>query len=143
MLHIVRQAQPGVLTLLVNRHLRLREPGIGKGADRHGDDPGTPSASQHTVAPQSPQKRNRATLPLSPACAYSLLGPSIVTASDGNRACAANTLPVRFWQARQWQMETRTGSPRVWTTRFPQRQVALRVVMNFASSVVPLVRLGE
>jgi hypothetical protein len=69
-------------------------------------------------------------LPLSPAWAYSLLCPSIVTASSGNRACMPNTLPVRFWQARQWQMDTRTGSPRVWMMRFPQRQVAWRLVME-------------
>jgi hypothetical protein len=31
---------------------------------------------------------------------------------------------VRFWHARQWQIETRTGSPRVRTTSFPQLHVA-------------------
>src|SRR4030095_4324090 len=34
----------------------------------------------------------------------------MATELAGNRACAANTLPVLRWQARQWQTETRTGS---------------------------------
>lgn len=44
MLDVVRQAQPGVLTLLINRYLRLGEPGIGKSSDRHGDE------SRHPVS---------------------------------------------------------------------------------------------
>jgi hypothetical protein len=37
--------------------------------------------------------------------------PSIDTLSSGNRALKLNALPVRRLQARQWQTETRTGSP--------------------------------
>ena len=37
--------------------------------------------------------------------------PSTRTRVGRERACAPNTLPVRRWQARQWQMEETTGSP--------------------------------
>ena len=40
------------------------------------------------------------------------VSPSMVTASRGYRAWAPKALPVRRWQARQWQTEIRTGSPR-------------------------------
>ena len=40
--------------------------------------------------------------------------PSIVTCSAGQRAWTANALPERFWQSRQWQTDTRTGSPVTW-----------------------------
>jgi hypothetical protein len=41
----------------------------------------------------------------------------------------AKTLPVRCWQARQWQMETRAGSPSQWILSWPQEQVAVRVMV--------------
>jgi hypothetical protein len=37
--------------------------------------------------------------------------PSISTHWAGQRACAEKALPVRFWHARQWQTDMRTGSP--------------------------------
>jgi hypothetical protein len=37
--------------------------------------------------------------------------PSIETSFSANRALKLNALPVRRLQARQWQTETRTGSP--------------------------------
>ena len=50
--------------------------------------------------------------------------------SEGaNRACAPKTLPVRRWQARQWQTETRTGSPVTSALSRPQLQEAIRVLM--------------
>ena len=42
---------------------------------------------------------------------YSFARPEICTRSAGNRAWIPNALPVRRWQARQWQMLIRTGSP--------------------------------
>ena len=54
--------------------------------------------------------------------------PSIVTCAEGQRACTANALPERFWQLRQWQTETRTGSPVAVAVSWPQRQEAVRVV---------------
>src|SRR5262249_18599227 len=38
-----------------------------------------------------------------------------------------NALPVRRWQARQWQTETRTGSPSVHSRSCPQLHEASRV----------------
>jgi hypothetical protein len=35
----------------------------------------------------------------------------MATRSAGHRAWVANALPERFWQSRQWQTDTRTGSP--------------------------------
>jgi hypothetical protein len=40
---------------------------------------------------------------------YSLKRPTTSTRLAGKRACMANALPVRRWQARQWQIEIRTG----------------------------------
>jgi len=37
-------------------------------------------------------------------------------------------LPVRFWQARQWQSATLWGSPAQTTRRLPQEHVAIRVM---------------
>jgi hypothetical protein len=67
--------------------------------------------------------------PLSPSRVKVVDGPSIATCSRGNRACAPKTLPVRFWQALQWQMDIRTGSPTQVTLSFPQLHDALRVAM--------------
>src|SRR3546814_20179785 len=44
MLHLVRQAQPGMSTALIDRHLRRRKIRVRKRADRHGD------KSRHPVA---------------------------------------------------------------------------------------------
>jgi hypothetical protein len=54
-------------------------------------------------------------------------GPVTVTESAGKRAWAPKTLPVRRWQARQWQTETRTGSAVVTAESWPQEQEAVRV----------------
>lgn len=50
----------------------------------------------------------------SPIRTYSDEVPESDTFSRRNRACWPKTLPVLRWQARQWQMETRTGSPTTW-----------------------------
>jgi hypothetical protein len=53
-----------------------------------------------------------------------------------------NALPVRRWQARQWQTETRTGSPSTSARSWPQLHTASRVaiahrvdVLEYDSSV--------
>jgi hypothetical protein len=53
----------------------------------------------------------------------------MLTLSRGKRACAPNVLPVLFWQARQWHIETRTGSPSQVALSWPQLQEATRVVI--------------
>jgi hypothetical protein len=53
----------------------------------------------------------------------------MATELAGNRACAANTLPVLRWQARQWHTEIRIGSADVLAVSWPQEQLAIRVVM--------------
>jgi hypothetical protein len=72
----------------------------------------------------------------SPARDQVELSPSTATASVGKRACAPKTLPVRRWQARQWQMDTRTGSAVVVTVSCPQEQAAVRSVMLHISHAV-------
>lgn len=51
------------------------------------------------------------------------------TFSAGNRAWALKTLPVRRWQARQWHIEMRTGSPSVESRSCSQLQAAFRVTV--------------
>jgi hypothetical protein len=68
-------------------------------------------------------------LPLSAVRTHCLDRPSIFTWSAGQRACAEKALPVRFWHARQWQTDTRTGSPVTLTLSCPQRQEAVRFVI--------------
>src|SRR5437763_7927366 len=51
------------------------------------------------------------------------------TRSSGNRACMPKALPVRRWQAWQWHIEIRTGSPSAATRSWPQLQAASRVSM--------------
>src|SRR5262245_8073511 len=41
-----------------------------------------------------------------------------------------NALPVRRWQARQWQMETTNGSPSTSRRSCPQWQAAMRVTIR-------------
>jgi hypothetical protein len=41
--------------------------------------------------------------------------PLTFTCPALNPACIPNALPVRRWQARQWQIETTNGSPVVTT----------------------------
>jgi hypothetical protein len=67
---------------------------------------------QQTVAPQFGQKWKVAALPLSAVLEKREALPEMVRISSLlNRACVPNTLPVRCWQHRQWQIETRTGPP--------------------------------
>ena len=54
----------------------------------------------------------------------------MATDPAGNRACAANTLPVLRWQSRQWQTETPTGAPDVVAVSWPQAQLAVRFVSS-------------
>src|SRR5215211_7587256 len=56
--------------------------------------------------------------------------PSIVTCSASNRAWTPKTLPVRRWQARQWQIETRTGSPSTVSRSCSQLHAACRVLTS-------------
>jgi hypothetical protein len=56
--------------------------------------------------------------------------PSVVTCSASNRACTPNALPVRRWQARQWQIETRTGSPSTVSRSCSQLHAACRVITS-------------
>jgi hypothetical protein len=58
--------------------------------------------------------------------AYVRDAPPTTTLRSGNRACAPKALPVRRWQARQWQTDTRTGSPLTTAVRRPQLHEAAR-----------------
>ena len=69
-------------------------------------------------------------LPLSAVRTQVFVSPSMLICSSGQRAYTAKALPERCWQAKQWQTETRTGSPVQVTVSWPQRQEAVRVVMT-------------
>jgi len=58
---------------------------------------------------------------------YCREAPSVVTCSASNRAWTPKTLPVRRWQARRWQIETRTGSPSTVSRSCSQLHAACRV----------------
>jgi hypothetical protein len=90
------------------------------------------------VAPHVAQKLNVAPAPLSPSRLQCDAAPSIVTAARGKRACVANTLPVRFWQSRQWQMDTRSGAPAQVMRSCPQLHDATRLVMAVAPIEWPM-----
>jgi hypothetical protein len=106
----VGQADPRVHAVLPHRDARRREARIGEGADRHRDVLLVgPEVDGRTTARA---EEERALLLVSEIRTNSVASPSIRTCSRGRRAaCTANTLPVRCWQARQWQIETLTGSP--------------------------------
>ena len=85
---------------------------------------------KYTVAPQLGQKWNVACPPESPARVNAVDAPWIVTRSAAQRACWPKGLPVRRWQAVQWQSETRIGSPSQVIASLPQLHSARRVVMR-------------
>src|ERR671931_264589 len=90
---------------------------------------GTAASVQKTVAPQSGQKRNVRSSPSSEMRTYSVERPATRTRSAGNRAWIPNALPVRRWQARQWHMEIRIGSPSAVRVSCPQLQEASRTLV--------------
>src|SRR5919197_64707 len=90
---------------------------------------GTAASVQKTVAPQSGQKRNVRSSPSSEIRTYSVERPATRTRSAGNRAWIPNALPVRRWQARQWHMEIRIGSPSAVSVSCPQLQEASRTLV--------------
>jgi hypothetical protein len=63
----------------------------------------SPFSESCTVAPQSGQKLKVKVQPSSPTRTNCLDSPLMTTLWMPNLACAEKTLPVRRWQARQWQ----------------------------------------
>src|SRR5439155_16744724 len=61
---------------------------------------------------------------------YCREAPSVVTCSASNRAWTPKTLPVRRCQARQWQIETRTGSPSTVSRSCSQLHSACRMLTS-------------
>src|SRR4051812_49029842 len=116
-----------MLAVLVDGEPRRREIGIGEGAQRDGDH------ARHGVELIGD---GRAALGAEPvgdapaAVADAHEGLGLAAERDLRlrpRAWAAKALPVRRWQARQWQTETRTGSPSQLARTAPQRHSARRV----------------
>src|SRR5438046_1009692 len=99
--------------------------------------PGTASSSHQTVDPHWGQKWKARLFPLSPVRRKIDDEPETVTAARGKRALALNTLPVRFWHARQWQIETRTGSPSHATESWRQAQVAVLIMTGSLCNSCP------
>lgn len=96
---------------------------------------GEPLNRQWTVEPQTGQKLKVTVLPLSAEREYWVDRPWIsVTWARSKRACAPKTLPVRRWQALQWQIEMRTGSPAHVSRSCPQLQDACRFLIPLSPS---------
>jgi hypothetical protein len=74
---------------------------------------------------------------------YSVESPLRTTPDRLNLACAPKTLPVRRWQARQWQIETRTGSSRVVNVNWPQLQEAVLVFIRHFNRRVAAQATGQ
>src|SRR5665213_1187298 len=69
----------------------------------------------------------RSPAPSSPTRTNCFDDPVMTTEVAWNRAWAPKTLPVRRWQARQWQTETRMGSVEVTAESWPHEQEAVRI----------------
>jgi len=54
----------------------------------------------------------------------------MTSCSRRKRAWTPKALPVRCWQARQWHIETRSGSPVQSMVSWPQQQDARRLVIG-------------
>jgi hypothetical protein len=59
-----------------------------------------------------------------------LASPNISTCARGKVAFREKALPVRRLQSRQWQIETRTGSPPHRASIAPHMHVAIRMTAN-------------
>src|SRR5689334_3050156 len=104
---------------------------------------GSDGTSQCKVEPHSGQNLKRSVAPRSVRRANSLDLPSIATIDLRLKyALSLKTLPVRRWHCRQWQVETRDGSPLTLIRNWPQQQSAVRSINHlfFWSSLV-VVRL--
>ena len=86
---------------------------------------------KYTSSAHSGQKWKVVRLPLAPVTVQGFDWPSIVTLSDAaNAPATAKALPERFLQLRQWQTDTRTGSPATVSLSWPQRHEAVRMVTS-------------
>ena len=125
-------ARPAVASLLIDGSGRCREIGIGKGAQGNRDQAG--------ILVEGVEERRTADRAEAEACVGALVadprpvppGAATVTRTSGKRACTANALPERCWQARQCQADTRTGSPVQRAVSEPQGQEAVWIVMASA-----------
>src|SRR3546814_10765581 len=70
-------------------------------------------ARYQTPEPPVPQKKKSAVLPLAPVYChiFAFSSPLMRTCPAGKRTCAAKALPLRALHSRQWQNDTRIGSP--------------------------------
>src|SRR5262249_59171371 len=84
--------------------------------------PGRVPGSSDIDEPHSGQKCLRIGLPLPPMLLNVLNVPSMVSASLGTRTNAAKTLPVNFWQSRQWHTVALVGSASAVKRTAPHRQ---------------------
>ena len=105
-----------VSTRLIDRHSLLWKIRTDKGTDRHSNEsrPGATLTEQGLAAPDAKMESD-VWVALTDPDIY-LTYSVIVTASDASQTWVLNNPPARFWYAKQWQLETRTDSPRAWKT---------------------------
>ena len=120
-----------MLPLLPDRPRRRREGRIRERAyrDGHNSRRGLRGVEDGRAAVRT-EVEEGAVVPSSETRMYCREAPSVVTRSASNRAWTPKTLPVRRWQARQWQIETRTGSPSTVSRSCPQLHAACRVLTS-------------
>jgi hypothetical protein len=124
---VVWKPQPRMCPLLPDRPRRRREVRIRERAYRGGHDSrrGLRGVEDGRAAVRT--EAEEGAFPSSETRMYCREAPSIVTWSASNRAWTPKTLPVRRWQARQWQIETRTGSPSTGSGSCSQLHAGCRV----------------
>jgi hypothetical protein len=108
---LVGHRHPAVHPFLVHREAGTGEGRVREGADRDAD--------EFVLSHEAVEHRGAAVRAEGEAALSACIARAGVVAPRagrgdrflGKRACTPNTLPVRRWQARQWQTDTRIGSP--------------------------------
>src|SRR5205085_4409765 len=91
--------------------------------------------------PHSGQNSRTIGFPLSLSFEYDFSSPWISSADCGSPTSVPNALPVNFWQSRQWQTPTNSGSTWASYRTAPHRQPPL--ISIFAASLLSDYGVGQ
>src|SRR5437762_13813183 len=100
--------------------------------------PGRVPGSSAIDEPHSGQKCRRIGFPLPPTPVNVLTGPVSVSAAFGTMISAAKTLPVNFWQSRQWHTVALAASASAVQRTAPPRQPPVRAAIALPVPLLPL-----
>jgi hypothetical protein len=115
---------------------RRRESRVGEIANGNADEPWKPGVLPKQSGPAHRTEMKGHGLPLSAVRFHSVDFPEMVTWSLRKRAWLLITAPVRRWQAKQWHMALREGSPSIVRWSCPQLQAAWRVIVRLHNTGV-------